>query len=94
MSAQLPTPEQLSYEVHNALSGIYGKYGLMLTNWAMAVEAITPAGDRELDSLTSPDLAPWDALGRLRYLLIKEEAGIYQLVNEGEGDDLGDVGSP
>lgn len=73
-------------ELHDAVSQVLGRHGLMVTKWILAAEVLDADGERALESFASPDIRAWDTIGLFGYLDARERGAIAADV-AGEPDD-------
>lgn len=59
-------------ELHDAIAGVLNGHGLVVTKWTLAAEVMDGAGERALESFTSPDFREWDSIGIVGYLDARE----------------------
>lgn len=64
--------EAVETELHDAISAVLQRHGLMATKWLAGIEVIGADGERSLGTFTSPDFRPWDSLGILGCLDARE----------------------
>lgn len=75
-------------ELHEAISEVLTRHGLMVNRWVLVTEVMDREGERALEAFTSPDLRAWDSLGLLHFILERERGAIHAA--EAGGLDDGD----
>lgn len=59
-------------ELHDAIAQVLNRSGLMPTKWMLSVEGLDNAGERVLETFTSPDFRAWDSIGILGFVDARE----------------------
>lgn len=91
MAEEQPGEDELviaGRELNDALSQILNRRGLMPTKWVLAAEGIDNAGERVLETFTSPDFRAWDSIGMLGFIDARERGA----VGAAAADDVRDDG--
>lgn len=76
-------------ELHDAISQVLNRRGLIPTKWVLGVEGLDDSGQRVLETFTSPDFRVWDSLGILGFLDARERgvvAAAAAASYDGDGD--------
>lgn len=79
---------QAQAELHDAISDVLSRHGLMANRWLLGAEVLDADGDRAMEAFTSPDMRAWDSLGILGFLDARERAGIVreEIDRDGPGE--------
>lgn len=63
---------EVEREIHDAVSQIMGRHGLMVTKWLCVAELLGADGQRMLESFASPDMRAWDTIGMIGLIEARE----------------------
>ncbi len=64
--------DRAEQELHQEISTVLSRHGVMVTKWILAAELLDQKGERALESFASPDFRAWDAIGMVGFLDARE----------------------
>jgi len=82
--------DRAELELHDAISEVLNRRGLMPTKWVLGVEGLDDSGERVLETFTSPDFRAWDSIGIFGFLDARERG----VIGAEAVADMGDGGQP
>lgn len=67
---------EIQLALHDVISDVLARYGLMPTKWLAAIELLDREGTRALETFCSPDFRAWDSIGMLGFLDARERGSV------------------